>query len=91
MNERVELLIRIAVAIVSGAILGVWRMAVVFVVVFHWLIVLFTGKRNAELAEFAEIWNTQWYFFVRYIILVSNKRPFPFTSIAKNISSFGDD
>mgnify|MGYP005632327709 FL=1 len=58
-GERKELLWRILVAIVSGIILGVWRYLILVLGVVHFLIVLFSGKREQGLADFSEYWNTE--------------------------------
>ena len=89
MSERTEILMRIVVVIVSGIILGVWRWFILVLCVVNWIYTLFAGRRMKELAELSEIWNTQMYTFLRYLTLVSNKRPFPFESLEKNISKFG--
>ena len=89
MSERSEALMRIVVGIVSGIILGVWKILIKIFGLVNWLITLFTGKRNKDLAELCEIWNTQIYIFLRYMTFVSNKRPFPFNSLEKNLSKFG--
>jgi len=88
MSERVEALLRIVVAVVSGIILTLWRALIKIIVLVHWIVVVITGKRNTDLAEFCEIWNTQTYIFLRYITFVSNERPFPFEGLSKNISKF---
>jgi len=87
-GERKEAWFRIIVAIVTGIILGLWKGLIQILVVVHWLIVVFSGKRNKDLAEFSEYFNTELYKFIRYITFVSNKRPFPFTALEK-ISRFG--
>jgi len=89
MSERTEALMRIVVGIVTGFILGIWKMAVQIVAILNLLIALFTNQRNKDLAEFCEIWNTQMYIFLRYMTFVTNKRPFPFNSLEKNLSKFG--
>jgi sorbitol-specific phosphotransferase system component IIC len=86
MNERGEVLMRIVVGIVSGIILGVWRWFIIIVAIVNAIYTLVNGKRMKELAEMSEIWNTQFYVFIRYLTFVSNKRPFPFENLAKNIS-----
>ena len=86
-SERKEAWFRIIVAIVSGIILGVWKALIIILGIVNWLIVVFSGKRNKELAEFSEYWNTETYKFIRYLTFVSNKRPFPFTSMER-ISKF---
>ena len=89
MSERTEALMRIVVGIVSGIIIGVWKIFIKILVIVNVLIALFTGKRNKDVAELCEIWNTQFYILLRYMTFVSNKRPFPFSSLEKNLSKFG--
>lgn len=88
MAERSEALMRIVVGIVSGIILSVWKIIIQVFGVVNFIITLFTGKRNRDLAEFCEIWNTQTYIFLRYMTFVNNKRPFPFVSLKKSMSKF---
>ena len=86
-GERKEAWFRIIVAVISGIILAVWRYLIGALVIVHWLIVVFGGKRNKELALFCEYFNTEAYKFMRYLSFVSNKRPFPFTKMER-ISKF---
>ena len=86
-NERKEAWFRIIVAIVSGIILAIWKYLTFVLAIVNWFIVIFSGKRNKELADFCEYWNTERYKFVRYLTFVSNKRPFPFSSMER-ISKF---
>tara|TARA_B100000315_G_C14383446_1_gene498546 strand:+ start:223 stop:525 length:303 start_codon:yes stop_codon:yes gene_type:complete len=86
MGERTEVFMRLFVGIVSGIIFTVWRWLIIVFVIINWFYTLFTGKRIKELANLSEIWNTQWYIFQRYLIFVSNKRPFPFTKLEKSMS-----
>lgn len=79
---------RILVAIITGIILSIWKTLIFFLIIIHWFIVLFSGKRNKSLANFCEIWNTQCYDFLRYISFVTNKRPFPFHHIYPRITKF---
>jgi len=87
-KEGSEALMRIVVGVVSGIILGIWKMLVTLLIVIHFFMVLFTGKRQKGIADFCEIWNTQLYIFIRYMAFVSNARPFPFDEIAPNLSKF---
>jgi len=87
-KERIEALMRIPVAIVSGIILLVWRYFIYVLIIVNFFYTLFAGKRMEELAELSEIWNTQWYIFQRYIIFLSNYRPFPFTKLEKSMSKY---
>ena len=88
MGERSEIFMRIIVAIVSGIILTVWKLFIQIIGIVNWIITLITGKRNKEIAEMSEIWNTQIYIFLRYMTLVTNERPFPFEKLDKNMSKF---
>ena len=78
MSERTELLMRIIVSIVSGIILSVWKILVQIVAIVHFFVVLFSGKRNKDLAEFVNYWNTQVYLYLRYVTFTTNEKPFPF-------------
>ena len=89
MNERKEALIRIVVGIVTGIILGVWKMVIQIFAVINFLITLISGKRSKDLADLCEMWNTQIYVFLRYMTFVSNERPTPFRKLTKNFSKFG--
>ncbi len=86
-NERTEALMRIAVLIVVGILLMIWRYLIYVLVVINWIVTLFSGRRLKELAEFSEYWNTEVYKFFRYMTFVSNQRPFPFSSLER-ISKF---
>jgi hypothetical protein len=83
MSERKEAWFRIIVAVISGVILSVWSNLVWILLVLNWLITIFSGTRSKGIAEFCEYWNTEMYKFARYMTFVSNKRPFPFTSLEK--------
>jgi len=88
MGERTEALMRILVGIISGIILGIWKFLIQILGVVHWIMIIFSGKRNKGLADFSEIWNTQIYIYIRYMTFVTNKRPFPFSSIERSMSKF---
>ncbi|MFH1592274.1 MAG: DUF4389 domain-containing protein [Candidatus Woesearchaeota archaeon] len=85
MGERAEALMRIVVGIVSGIILGVWKALVQIIAIIHFFYALFSGKRNKGLAEFVNYWNTQIYMYLRYMTFTTNKRPFPFSELGKNL------
>lgn len=86
-NEKKEAWFRIIVLFISGIILNVWGGLIGIFAIVNWFIVIFTKKRNKEIAEFCEYWNTETYKFMRYLTFVSNKRPFPFSKLEK-ISKF---
>ncbi|MFA7707789.1 MAG: DUF4389 domain-containing protein [Candidatus Pacearchaeota archaeon] len=83
LSERKEAWFRIIVAIVSGIVLGLWSYLIIVLGIVNWLIVVFSGKRNKELAMFSEYWNTEYYKYYKYLTFVTNKRPFPFSSMER--------
>lgn len=85
MSERKEAWMRIVVLIVSGIILSVWKFAVEVITIFHWIYVVFSGKRIKGIADFANVWNTQIYRFIRYMNFTTNSRPFPFSDLGDEI------
>ncbi|MBR9677518.1 DUF4389 domain-containing protein [Candidatus Woesearchaeota archaeon] len=87
-TDRKEALMRIPVLIVSGIILGVWKMLIHLLAITNFFIALVVAKRNQSIADFCEIWNTQMYIFLRYATFVSNQRPFPFKPLTQNITKF---
>ncbi|MGV8142476.1 MAG: DUF4389 domain-containing protein [Candidatus Pacearchaeota archaeon] len=87
-RSRKETWMRIIVAIVSGIIFWAWGYLIGVFFVINFVYGIFTGKRLRELADMSEIWNTQMYHFKRYMTFSTNARPFPFTSLAMNISKF---
>jgi hypothetical protein len=88
MSEKKEGWMRIIVCIISGIILHLWGALVCALAIVNFFIVIFSGKRNKDLAEFAEVWNTQEYTFIKYMIFESNYRPFPFNPLEKSMSKF---
>lgn len=83
MSERKEALMRILVMIISGVIIGLWKVVVQVVVIVHWFVVIFTGRRNKSLADFSHVWNSQVYSFLKYFTFATNKRPFPFGGLSR--------
>ncbi len=83
-SERVEILMRVVVGIVSGIILAIWKGLIQVIAIIHFVMALITGKRDKDLAGFCEIWNTFVYNYLRYMTFCTNKRPFPFSPMGKN-------
>jgi len=83
LSERKEAWFRIIVLIVSGIILGIWKALTQILAIINWLITIFSGKRNKQIAEFCEYWNTETYKFLRYMTFVTNIRPFPFSDMER--------
>jgi len=85
--ETKEAWFRILVLIITGIILSLWRGIIVVISILHWLVVLFTAKRNRKLANFCEYYNSELYKFSKYLTFVTNERPFPFSDV-KRLSKF---
>ena len=85
MSERKEAWMRIVVVIVSGIILGLWKILADMISIFHWFYVVFTGRRSEGMAEFCNVWATQIYRFIRYMTFATNSRPFPFSDLGKEL------
>ena len=85
MSERIEAILRIFIGIISGFILGLWKIIVQVVVLIHWIYVILTGKRNKALAEFSNRWVTFVYNYIRYMTFSTNKRPFPFNDFGEDV------
>ena len=89
MSERTEALMRVIVIIISGIILGIWKILIQIFILVNFIWTIISGNRIKDLAEFSEIWNTQIYVFLRYITFVSNERPMPFEKMTKSMSKYG--
>ncbi len=83
LSEKKEAWFRILVLIISGIILAVWKWLVAILVIVNFFITIFSGKRNRDIAEFCEWWNTEVYRYAHYITFMTNERPFPFTKMQK--------
>ncbi|MEM2299949.1 MAG: DUF4389 domain-containing protein [Candidatus Hadarchaeales archaeon] len=77
MGERLELILRIPLAIVYGIILAVWGFVAGLVVVIHWLYTLILGKRHLGMAKFTNRYVTYSLLVARYLYLITNDRPWP--------------
>ncbi len=67
--------------IVTGIILGIWKAFIQILTLVNIVVVLFTAKRNKEVANLCEVWNSESYRFMRYLTFETNERPFPFTNL----------
>ncbi|MFH1503365.1 MAG: DUF4389 domain-containing protein [Candidatus Diapherotrites archaeon] len=83
-NKR-EIWMRIPVFIVSGFILNVWGFFILCFAIVQFVLILVENKKNEELLKMCNSFNMQVYIFMRYITFVSEKRPFPFGDLEKEI------
>ena len=81
--EKKEAWFRIIVGIVTGTVLCVWSYLIGILFLINFFITIFKNKRNREIAEFCEYWNTESYRFMKYMTFITNDRPFPFTNMQK--------
>ena len=81
MSERKEAWFRIVIGIVSGIILGIWEILIQILALVNWLVTVFSGKRNKDMADLCEYWNTETYKYIRYLTFVTNERPFPWSDV----------
>jgi len=82
-SERKEALMRILVLLITGIVLYLWGYLVLILTIINWFIVIFSGKRNKDIANFSAIWASEIYRFVSYLTFETNERPFPFSSLSK--------
>lgn len=84
--ERSEALMRIVVGLVGGIIFYVWTYVIGIFVLVNLVYTLIKGEKSKDLAKLCETYNTQIYYYFRYMTFVSNERPFPFESLRKDLS-----
>jgi len=77
MGERIEALLRILFAIIYGLIAWIWGLLVSIIWIIHWFYVIFVGKRNQGLADFANKYVSYIYNVNRYLYFATNKRAWP--------------
>ena len=82
-KERLEALIRIPIAIISGIILELWGILTTILVIINFFFVIFTGKRNKDLVNFTNLYVNYMYKVLRYVTFNTNERPFPFKDMGK--------
>ena len=83
--DRGEVWMRIPVFIVSGIILNVWGFFILCFAIAQLILILLEGKRNKELLEMCNIYLIQIYVFIKYVVFLSEERPFPFGNLKKEI------
>lgn len=80
-----EVWMRIPVFIVSGIILNVWGFFILCFAIAQLILILLEGKRNKEILEMCNIYLIQLYVFIKYVVFLSEERPFPFGNLKKEI------
>lgn len=80
-KERKEFIIRLIVFLIGGFVLSVWAYLVMILTAINFLIVLFAGKRNKDIASFSEYWTTEVYCYMQYVTFAADEKPFPFSEL----------
>jgi len=83
--ENREVWMRIPIFIVSGFILDVWGFFIAVFALVQLILLLVEKKSNKELLRMCNIYLIQLYIFVKYVTFLSDKRPFPFGDLEKEI------
>lgn len=83
--DKGEVWMRLPVFIVSGIILNVWGFFILCFAIAQLILILLEGKRNKELLEMCNIYLIQLYVFIKYVVFLSEERPFPFGDLKKEI------
>jgi len=89
-SKRKEAWMRIPVGIISGVVMYVWFCLIALFFVINFVYGIFSGKKLKDLSNMSEDWNTQNYFFMRYMTFCSDERPFPFEGLKKEINKIED-
>jgi Domain of unknown function (DUF4389) len=84
-TEKRETLLRIPIAIISGAILEVWGFFIFCFAIAQFALMLAEGKKNKEILKMCKVYLMQLYCFVKYITFISDDRPFPFGDLKKSV------
>ncbi len=84
-KNKGEVWMRIPVFIISGIILYVWGFFIFCFTIAQFVLILLKGKREKELLKMSNIYLVQLHIFIRYVTFLSDKRPFPFGELEKEI------
>lgn len=84
--EKREAWMRIPIFIISGIILEIWGFFIFCFAIVQLILVLINGRREKELLKMCHVYLVQLYIFVKYVTFLSEKRPFPFSDIEKEIN-----
>ena len=83
--ETRGVLMRIPIFIVSGFILNIWGFFICIFSLVQLILILVEKKSNKELLRMCNVYIIQLYIFAKYVTFLSDKRPFPFGDLEKEI------
>jgi len=83
--EKREAWMRIPIFIVSGFILHIWGFFIFIFALVQFILILANDKKEKELLRMCNVYLIQLYIFMKYITFLSDKRPFPFGELEKEI------
>jgi hypothetical protein len=72
---------RILVLIISGVIFYFWNFVTAIAGLVNLIIVLIDKKPNKPIVQFVSIWLTEITIFLKYVLFIEDKRPFPFADL----------
>ncbi len=84
-KNKGEVWMRIPVFIISGIILYVWGFFIFCIAIAQFVLILLKGNREKEVLTMSNIYLVQLHIFIRYVTFLSDKRPFPFGELEKEI------
>lgn len=82
-----EIWMRIPIFIVSGFILYVWGFFILCFALAQFILILIEKRKNKDLLKMCEIYYVQLSIFVRYVLFLNEKRPFPFGDLEKEVKN----
>jgi hypothetical protein len=85
MSERIEALMRIPIGIVAGIIVELLSYPVMLLAICNFFYTLARDERHKGIADFANLWVSYQYRFLRYMTFATNKRGFPFADFEKEL------
>jgi len=83
--KKRETWMRIPIFFVSGFILDIWGFFILIFALVQFILLLAEKKTNNELSRMCSVYLIQLYTFMKYITFLSDKRPFPFGNLEKEI------
>ena len=83
-KERTELVVRLVVLLVCSILFYFWNILIFVIFIINMVITLIKGAPNKNLIKFSQIWLSEITRALKYLLFISNERPFPFTELSTN-------
>lgn len=82
--EPSQVLYRLLVLLVCGIIFYFWNIFTAVIFIINLIIALVKKKPNKDLIRFCSIWLIQLTITLKYLLFMSDEKPFPFSDIKIN-------